>query len=618
MTETTYRNRDTFDVVTENVQKIIEKLSTHAQIIAGIRNANPKKTIGQYATLQRILRNSYQQYVQKKEGANYSFINRLENLKDQFLKGELNETEFYLASNGIIDKLKKFDKEIMQKVAQTNERFNAVSKDTEDESQRLVEMRDAMLKKRLFYLFLVVAPFLPIPFLDTITNTLATMFDPNMTYGESMSSLVKSDQLGFLGDVIDFLEIDKLVQLFFDKTPIVSDIFGTIDNIAGSNLVYGTAQIISPMLSSPLPYAPLAIGAALMGSAQEVEFVSDKNKSYNNQKQMIENALHGANESLEEVFDKTAKEAMENNFNLIEKANKIKRILDFIILNSADDKTQILIEKILNDIPELKALSKEKDEQKILPILCGLDDKFVDKALTKILVYDKLFFEKIYDQMQQISNENKNKKCTLDVGICSIKSLLEDYENFESFKDSFLSELLDEDIKKFKDFTRDIGIYDLAETHADRNLERISKDQYQKEFEKISKPLLTDFQKNFASEIESKYNQEFSKHCKSGYLDFSREDYHQRVKEVYLRAFGQEVLNNASHKAIEPGLVPGLYEVGRGKPAMQLAMPQKLPNREEIRNDIKGHVPWGKDVKVKPDAAQKLQKTPKKRPTIGG
>jgi hypothetical protein len=618
MNETRYRNRDTFDVVTENVEKIIKKLSTHAQIIAGIRNANPKKTIGQYATLQRILRNSYQQYVQKKEGANYSFINRLENLKDKFLKGELSETEFYLASNGIIDKLEQFDKAIMQKVAQTNERFNAVSKNTEDQSQRLVEMRDAMLKKRLFYLFLVVAPFLPIPFLDTITNTLATMFDPNMTYGESMSNLVKSDQLGFLGDVIDFLEIDKVIQLFFDKTPIVSDIFGTIDDIAGSNLVYGTAQTISPMLSSPLPYAPLAIGAALMGSAQEVKFVSAKNKSYNKQKKMIEKALHDANKSFEKVFDKTAKEAMENNFNLIEKANKIKRILDFIILNSADDKTQILIEKILNDIPELKALSKEKDEQKILPILCGLEDKFVDKALTKILVHDKLFFEKIYDQMQQISKEDKNKKCTLEVGRCSVKSLLEDYENFESFKDSFLSELSNEDLKKFKDFTRTIGIYDLAETHADRNLERISKDQDQKEFEKISQPLLTYFQKNFASEIEDKYYQEFSKHCQSGYLDFSRDDYYERVKEVYMKAFGKEISSNASHKVIEDGLVPARYEVGRGIEPMQLGTPNQTPNREELRNDIKGLVPWGGDVKVRPVVAQKLQKTQGQRPNIGG
>jgi len=598
-----YRNRDLLDVASENAQKVIKKLTTHAQIIGGMKNANPKKTIGQYATLQRMLRDAYQQYAQKKEGANDSFIMRLESLKNKFENGELNETEFFLASNGIIDKLEQFDKAIMQKVVETNERFNAVSKNTEDEAQRLVEMRDGMLKKRLFYLFLVIAPMLPIPFLDIITNSLSTMFDPNMTFGESMSNLVKSDELGPVGDFMDLIEVDKLMELFFDKTPVISDIVGTVDNIAGSNLVYGTAQVISPMLDSPLPYIPLAFGAAVMEINQELEFIEAKNKSYKKQKNMIEDALQTSNKSFEGVFDEAAKNAMEDQFKMLEKADKIKKILDFIKLNSVDDKTQILTEKLFSDIPELKALSKERDEEKILPVLCGLDDKGVDKALTKILVHDELFFRKIYDEMKQITQGDENKQCALDVGRYSVKSLLRDCENFNSFKENFLSILNEGDLKKFKNFTKDLGIYDLAERNADRNLDKISRDSDQKEFEKISKPLLTKVQKKFASEIEDKYYQEFAKHCQSGYLDFYRDDYYERVKEVYMKAFGKEISSNASHKVIENGLVPERYEVGRGIEPMQLGAPKQTPNREELRNDINGYVPWAERVKPKPRSA---------------
>ena len=594
-----YRNRDAFDAVNESAQKVIKKITTHAQIIGGMRNANPKKTIGQYATLQKMLRDAYQQYAQKKEGANDSFILRLENLKTKFENGELSETEFFLASNGIIDKLEQFDKAILQKVAETNERFNAVSKNTEDESQRLVEMRDGMLKKRLFYLFLIVSPFLPVPFLDTITNSLATMFDPNMTFGESMSNMVKSDQLGPFGDFMDLIQVDKLVELFFDKTPIVSDIVGVIDNVAGSNLVYGGAQVIAPMLNSPLAYVPLAMGAGVMELDQELEFMDAKSKSYKKQKKMIEDTLQNANKSLEGVFDKAAKNAMEDQFKMFEKAHKINKILDFIKLNSADGKTQILTENVLNDILQLKALSKEKDEQKILPILCQLSDQDIDKSLKKILVHDELFYRKIYDEMKRIPKEIENKECALDVGRYSPKFLLQQYDNFESFRENFLSILEEGDLKKFKDFTRVIGIYDLAEINADRNLDRISKDPDQKEFEKISKPLLTAFQKNFASEIEDKYYQEFAKHCKSGYLDFYRDDYYERVKDVYLKVFGKEVSSNASHKVIEDGLVPKRHEVGRGIEPMELGMPKQTPNREELRDDIKGYVPWAKRVNRK-------------------
>ena len=598
-----YRNRNVIDVVSENAQKVMNKLVTHGQIIGGMKNANPKKTIGQYATLQRMLRDAYQQYAQKKEGANDSFIMRLESLKNKFENGELNETEFFLASNGIIDKLEQFDKAIIQKVAETNERFNAVSKNTEDEAQRMVEMRDGMLKKRLFYLFLVIAPMLPIPFLDIATNSLATMFDPSMTFGESMSNLVKSDELGPIGDFMDLIEVDKLMELFFDKTPVISDIVGTVDNIAGSNLVYGTAQIILPMLDSPLPYVPLAFGGAVMGINQELEFIEAKNKSYKKQKKMIEDALQSSNKSFEGVFDNAAKNAMEDQFKILEKADKIKKILDFIKLNSADTKTQTLTEKILGDIPELKALSRERDEEKILPVLCGLSDKVIDKALTKILVQDELFFRKIYDEMKQVPKENENKQCALDVGRYSPKFLIQEYGNFERFKENFLSMLSEGDLKKFKDFTRDIGIYDLAESNANRNLEKISQDSDQKEFEKISKPLLTDVQKKFAAEIEDKYHQEFAKHCQSGYLDFYEKDYYERVKDVYMKAFGTEISSNASHKVIEDGLVPKRYEVGRGIEPMQLGTPNQTPNREELRNDIKGYIPWAKRVKQKPQSA---------------
>jgi len=100
-----------------------------------------------------------------------------------------------------------------------------------------------------------------------------------------------------------------------------------------------------------------------------------------------------------------------------------------------------------------------------------------------------------------------------------------------------------------------------------------------------------------------KQMKQFAKHCKPGYLNFYEKNYYERVKEVYMKAFGKEISSNASHKVIENGLVPKRYEVGRGIEPMQLGAPNQTPNREELRNDINGYVPWVKRVKPKPRSA---------------
>ncbi len=541
-----YKNKPAIDVAYDVGYSIMNKLFKQGKIIAGKDNANPTKTIGQYVTLQNMLLNRARNYQQGIAGASDSFVQEYNRLKERYENREIDEEQFRNLASNIIRSLEKFHEVIIDKISENNASFNKVSKDIKEDSQGLVEFRDKMLKKRILYLVLMISPFLSIPVLDMVANNLSGLFDPNATIGESVSqSVIGLKRLGFFGDFLDMIEIDKVLKYFFDDAPLISNVFGLVEDVGETQLGGALGLIIKSVVASPLPY----IGAAITGVAKftegEMEFYDKKSSAYKSAKSSIESVYDKADKDRVNSFEKYAIEAVKSEFDALETSYKMKKINHFIV-NHFNNKP--LLHAVLSDLKEIKSAQNIDDAKKML---MQLDEKEVEKLLKKVVVAENIYDQKIYDALKKHSNQDFLID-DVDGKKIKLKDLLNRCQNGEGLRQDYMDIFAKRGNNVFPGILDqsfvDSAAIDMGSYFTKRYKEEDHKDLLDSKIKEI---------KNyFCLTLINRNSDEFEKRGWNYSKSIADPDYYDHVKKFYGDNFADKFTQNATHKKLEEGVMP--------------------------------------------------------------
>jgi hypothetical protein len=157
----------------------------------------------------------------------------------------------------------KIETKIATATNDANAKINNLSSNVSSKVESYSKEEDAILKKKLLFIFLIAAPFLNIPYLEGMMDPLTNLFDPSKTMGETVSDMVKSESLGEFGKFLDFIMVDDFMKWIFDDSPVVSDIVNLSEGIFENELVRGTLGIIREPFFLVAPYA-LSAGSSML------------------------------------------------------------------------------------------------------------------------------------------------------------------------------------------------------------------------------------------------------------------------------------------------------------------------------------------------------------------
>lgn len=243
------------------------------------------------------------------------------------------------------------------------------------DKQKMVDRVQAIILARVMGVFLCgVVPFAPLAgigflnYLELLQDISGPLFQAGHSFGSGIGDAVTSDQFGFLGDLMDKMEIDKFLQLTFDNTPILKQ-FGEIwETLVSSDIGQNLMYELGPLIESPLLL--LAIGGvyALSCAPKELEYSRDL-KSHH---QKHEEALKTSVGDIQKQLRKGWKE--EKNDTKISYSGIDKRMGEFA------NKKYEKIEDAYVDLKAIKFFVEAMNNPACKPLLESMSKKFVDLA----------------------------------------------------------------------------------------------------------------------------------------------------------------------------------------------------------------------------------------------
>lgn len=583
-----YQNRTVSEVIADTVYGSFGKLLKQGAIVSGSRSSNPRKT-EIYHKLQRLLRNHYLQYCAQKQGGVDSFVDRMEYYKKQYEDGKISEADFIVLEQNLVAKLEEFNNKIIDKFKQTNDKVNLHSRDSEADAERFSEMRDAHLKIRYGYLFLALAPLMPIPYLDPLFNMLSTIFDPNLTFGEAMSNLVKSDTMWIFGDFLDLIQFDELVRLIFDELPIVSDVIDVTEDIAESSPVYDTAELVKPALQSNLTYVPVAVYAGMSLIDKELALRNTRIAMWDKRKLAMDKTFREASDSLAKVFEDVATSEINSEFNALFKATMLKKVANFIINNSPEKKPAYFVEKVFSGMSSLKGVDGT-DESKLYQTLFSLSEKDAQEAFKRVVAFEEIRMEKLYQQAKDLSISKPDIIIKTPRGDFYFDHLMSFFDDAKSFQRNFFEKLDQNQRDSFFQALKDNAVYDNALKSASQEFDKLLENS-KKGLDEYTKTHFEDRKKEFASLVVEKNIDDFRRHQDFSKLDQDDPKFYEKVQEIYQNICQPSLLRNVYRSRPPQGSLPLADEVGRGLRPFRLTGDPQAEDISSLRNHISQHNP---------------------------
>jgi len=562
-----FENKSSPEQAFDSAKKLAKPATDLLARLIGQKKANPTKS-SFFIDQQQNLRRAYLKFAEKKEGINQAYLERLNSIDDYFTAGFISYPQYYAMLNQVIASMEEMDKTSNLSTKEANIRVNEESKKIEDKSADIINEIDPHLKKRLLLIFLIAAPFLPIPYLDFIADPLSQIFDPTQTMGESMSEMVKSESLGQFGKLMDVAQVDELMRLFFDETPILGELFGAVDQIAGSQLVYGSAQLLSPMiLESPIVYMAIAGASGIYLTDKELELREKINAITESSQKSIEKLGKELQKNFDEKFGENAKKHGQEMFKAWQKGCMVDEILDlkdFIPSPETND-----FKRFFKDIAGANQLKSLKDDD-LCPFLFSLDEenfkKFSDKVLMLYHYQEEMIKEKVPVADLQTNSINKILKLHSE----SIKILADDLN--ENYQEKFIEKTIEHLIEAKN---QEIEIYQEKEKKEQSFFG--SKDLF------ATKQHIIDCQKDIDKlyDLNANSDQVSLKTIQDYYENYSRD----------------RILKNAMHCRVLGDIVPRYCDVGKAKP-MRLDEEPKVDQRAELeRLRLGDRISWADRVK---------------------
>ena len=440
----------------------------------------------------------------------------------------------------------------------------------------MVEFRDKMLKKRILYLALMISPFLSIPVLDMIANNLSGLFDPNATIGESVSqSVIGLKRLGFFGDFLDMIEFDKFLKYLFDDAPLISNIFGLVEDVGETQLGGALGLIIKSVVASPLPY----VGAAITGAAKftegEMEFYDKKSSAYKSAKSSIESVYDKADKDRANLFEKYAIEAVKSEFEALETSYKMKKINHFII-NHFNNKP--IFNAVLSDLKEIKS-AQNIDEAK--RAMMQLDDKGIEKLLKKVIVAENIYDQKIYDALKKHSNQDSLIE-DVDGTKIKLKELLIRCQNGEELRQDYM----DIFAKRGKNVFPGILDQSFVDSSAIEIESYFTKRYKEEDHKDLLDSKIKEIKNYFCLTLINRNSNEFEKRGWNYSKSINDADYYDHVKKFYSDNFADKFTQDATQKELEIGVLPS--QAKKGDEPLNLKEKVEMPElAKKLWDDLK-------------------------------
>ena len=566
-----YKAVNAVDSAYDVIAGVFNKIFKEGKILYGKGNANPTKSVAQYVTLQNMLINRLREYHEKGKGASDSYLKYYDDLKHKFERGLIDEDEFRRLSSNIAQSLERFSQAVATKFSEVNANVNKISESIKSDSQEIIELRDSMLKKRILYLALMVSPFLSIPVLDILSNSIGGLFDPTATMGETVSEkIVGLRRLGFFGDILDMMEFDKAIKYLIDDFPLISNFFGFIDSFGDTQLAHVFGSTFQSVLSSPLPYFMASATGAAKFTEAELKLIEMRNTKFKSAKEKMDKELDKSGNEFYELHEKMAKETMESEFHSFEEAFKIKQIIDHLFKIKKYDS---LDQAFLKEIPGIDKASTKEEMKKIL---LDFDSAQIDKALKKLTVAEKSINEKIYTALQ----DPKHSKSWIlgENGMIPVDEFLKTYDNYEKFSENYLKKFNIDFHRQFSDI---LGSPEMQKIGLETKVafENRYSEEAHKEFLDQSTNQL---KKDFGLFVENCHAQKFRENGWTFDKNKDDEDYYDTVKKFYGEVFAKDLLNNSQRHLLEAGVMPPNFQAGD----QPLQLEEKVEKSQKAQNKL--------------------------------
>ncbi len=358
------------------------------------------------------------------------------------------------------DAIDKFDKEVSDL---TKEMMGKVQAD--------IDKSDEQWKYRAMSMFLIFTPLGAFSiagqvfnYLDPLVEIFGPIFEANKSLGEGFADAITSKQFGFLGQLMDKMEIDKAVETIIDKTPILSNFTEILNSLMDSEIAQNAGGQLAPMLDSPLTLVAIAASFSISRAPAELDLM--KSKRDNKMKYLggtevrafpTEKGFFKVKESaLDEKF-----ESFKNSFSKSDsKKDKISKLVDSELA---------VLENSYIDCRAAKFFADSARFGELLPILTRISPNLLQQY-----------------QQGNINDEN---------GLCDFKAVLrylnQNQQAKKDFREAFLTvAAIDNNI--VTNGAMQIGVQQVADSFDDLNQpdnpqKNIEKENKQKEAAKLLK-----------------------------------------------------------------------------------------------------------------------------------
>ncbi len=377
----------------------------------------------------------------------------------------MDQATFQKMQKLITDEIKVEDTAVKAELDAFNKKLNDMNDSMLAGLQEHVDEDDRLWKYRCLQIFLLLTPIgafsiagQVFSYIDPFMELIGPLFDAGKTLGEGLGDMASSDVLGPFGKIAEAFRIDDGIQLFFDKTPIVSNLCEIFDFLTDNDLVQNALGAASPLQFSPIALlAPAVLYSFFRADAEITQY------------QKISTYQESQQKALEEIF-KTFEKGRKSGFEKDGKGNIVIATKDFKYgqhagleerVNKFSAKRMATLKEANLDAKLVSFVSDSANADKLAELFDGLQFKIKDVGcnienypMSKILENggEKKFFEILHDVNSDAKKEALDRFLLFSATQDSTKSFAENLTVFRQERsDADKKKLCDKSIKDLND-----------------------------------------------------------------------------------------------------------------------------------------------------------------------
>jgi len=403
----------------------------------------------------------------------------------------MDQATFQRMQKLITDEIKVEDTALKAELEAFNKKLNDMNDSMLAGLQNHVDEDDRLWKYRCLQIFLLLTPMgafsiagQVFSYIDPLMELIGPLFDAGKTLGEGLGDMASSDVLGPFGKIVQAFRIDDGIQLFFDKTPIVSDLCEIFDFVTDNDLAQNALGAASPLQFSPIALlAPAGLYSFFRADAEITQY--QKVSAYQESQQ----------KALEGIF-KEFEKGRESGFEKDGKGNIVIATKDFKNgkhpgledrVNKFSAKRMATIKEANLDAKLVSFVSDPTNSDKLDDLFDGLKFKIkdatgnaIDQSMSEILKSgdQKKVFEILYDVNSGDKKEALNRFLLFNAIQDSANSTDDNLRAFRQERSAAeKKKLCDKSIKSLNDefITRSAKKLNITDAQKQREIEEINK-----------------------------------------------------------------------------------------------------------------------------------------------